>query len=273
MRLPGKRAKAPERLVGGDDAGDATCDAFLDGRLKIHQPRSGPRTGIDALFLAAAVPIRSGRSESVLEAGTGCGVVALALARRMSDLRVTGIELQGALCQLAQRNAEINHLSERVRFIEGDTDAPRSRLEAQGLVLESFDHVAANPPFHTEGSARESQLPAKTRAHMAKAGALDRWIRFLTAMAAPHGSLTLIHRADALPSLLAQLEGRFGGITVFPLYPHSGEPAGRIIVQGIKGSRAPFRIESGMVLHDEKGRYTREAERVLREGAGIDLSA
>jgi tRNA1(Val) A37 N6-methylase TrmN6 len=273
MTLQGKRAKAPEGLVGKDDAGAATCDAFLGGRLKIHQPRSGPRTGIDAVFLAAAIPSRHGRSESVLEAGTGCGVVALALAKRIEDVRVTGIELQGALCKLAQRNAETNNLVKRVSFIEGDMDAPRSQLEAQGLMLESFDHVAANPPFHTVGNARESQLPAKTRAHMAKAGALDRWIRFLTAMAAPHGSLTLIHRADALPSLLAQLEGRFGALTVFPLYPHKGDPAGRIIVQGVKGSRAPFKIASGMVLHDEKGCYTPEAERVLREGVALDLSA
>ena len=273
MTLPGKRVKAPEREVAAGDVGAATCDAFLGGQLKIHQPRSGPRTAIDALFLAAAVPAQEGRSETVLEAGTGCGVVALALARRVADVRVTGIELQGALCRLALRNAEFNHLSERVRFIEGDMDAPRSRLEAQGLMLGSFEHVVANPPFHTEGLGRKPRQPATTRAHMAKAGALDRWIRFLTAMAAPRGSLTLIHRADALPSLLAQLDGRFGGITVFPLFPHMGEPAGRIIVQGVKGSRAPFRIGSGMVLHDEEGGYTPEAEHVLREGAAIDLSA
>lgn len=269
----------PDKLVETDSlaaapplTGATTCDAFIGGRIKVRQPKSGPRAGIDAVFLAAAVPVREGGGESALDAGTGCGVVALALAQRIGDLRVTGIELQGTLCRLAEQNAQINDLDERVRILEADIRAPHGQLERLGLTLESFDQVAANPPFNTEGLARKSRQPAKTRAHMAKAGALGCWIRFLTAMAAPHGSLTLIHRADALPRLLSHLEGRFGALGVFPLFPHAGEPASRVIVQGVKGSRAPLKLCSGLVLHDAQGRYTRQADEVLRKGQALNLA-
>jgi len=42
--------------AGTDCKPKTTRDSFLDGRLTILQPVSGPRAAIDALFLAAAVP-------------------------------------------------------------------------------------------------------------------------------------------------------------------------------------------------------------------------
>ena len=271
MRSPAKPATPSEFGVEPHPAEGSTCDAFLGGKLKIHQPAAGPRAGIDAVFLAASVPALAGANQTALEAGTGCGVVALALASRVEGLHVTGIELQSNLCHLAKRNAELNGLGSRLHFVEADMSAPRERLEGLGLRLESFDHVIANPPFHTEGLARKPQQAAKTRAHMAKAGALQRWIRFLTAMAAPHATVTLIHRADALLGVLAELEGRFGAITVFPLFPHADEPANRIIVQGVKGSRAPLKLCAGMILHDAEGCYTEAAEKVLRGGERLTM--
>ena len=273
MSLPDRSVKhSSAPALAGEPAG-TTCDAILAGKLKIYQPKSGPRAGIDAVFLAAAVPATGKNGEHALEVGSGCGVVALALAGRVEGVQVTGLELQTELCQLAERNASANGLGDRVHIVREDMQAPRERLEALGLGLERFDHVIANPPFNTEGQARKCSEPAKTRAHMARAGALDRWIRFLTAMAVPHGCLTMIHRADALASLLELLDGRFGALSVFPLFPHANEPASRIIVQGIKGSRAPLNLSAGLVLHDAGGGYTRDAERVLRDGRALVLMA
>jgi tRNA1(Val) A37 N6-methylase TrmN6 len=100
---------------------------------------------------------------------------------------------------------------------------------------------------------------------------LAAWVRFFAAMAAPDALLTLIHRPDCLAELLRLLEGRFGGVTVFPLFPKRGEPALRIIVQARKGSRAGLSLLSGIVLHEADGSYTQSAERVLREGDALDL--
>lgn len=102
-------------------------------------------------------------------------------------------------------------------------------------------------------------------------GALEAWIRFLATVAAPKGRLTLIHQPRALPQLLALLDRRFGGVTIFPLFPKAGEPATRIIVQAEKGSRAALRLLAGLVLHDGDGHYTAKAEGVLRSGEALDL--
>lgn len=261
-------ASAPEA-----GAGPATsCDAFLDGRFRAHQPRRGPRAGIDALFLAAAVPAAEGRAQAALEAGTGSGVAALALAARVGDVRVTGVEVQPDLCALARRNAALNGMEDRLGVVEADLTGPAKALRGAGLEPEGHDHVFANPPYLTSTGARPPADSASALAYAAGPEALERWARFLAAMAAPGGTATLIHRADALDALLAALKPRFGGLHVFPLFPREDAPAGRVLVQGIKGSRAPLVLARGLVLHDAAGAYTRQAEAVLRGGEALALA-
>lgn len=251
-------------------AGDTTRDGFLDGKITIIQPKSGPRGAIDALFLAASVPAKAG--ERALDMGAGTGIVGIAMAWRVPGLDVTCIERQADLCGLAEENLTINGLADRARIVRADITAPASSLQSDGLMLESFHHLAANPPFFVEGAARTPREPAKAQSHIAKPGAFAAWIRFAAAMAAPRGTLTLIHRPEALSDILTEMEGRFGGLKVLALYPARGEQASRIIVQGTKGSKAPLQLHDGLVLHEAGGRYTPRADAVLREGRTLELA-
>lgn len=254
-----------------DTTPDTTRDAFLDGRLTILQPKSGPRAAIDALFLAAAIPVEAGKAQSVLEAGIATGVASLALCARVAGVQVTGVEVQPELLELARENARLNNMQDRLMLVEADITAHSLAADNAGLSRQSFDHVMANPPYFTVETSRKSSNTAKARAYSGEAGDLEKWVGFLTAMAKPRGTVTIVHRADALGELLALLDGRFGGISVFPLFPRKDEPAKRVLVQGIKGSRAPLRLLSGMALHEADGAYTLEADAVLRHMAAIEL--
>lgn len=248
-----------------------TEDGFLGGRLVVRQPKVGPRAGLDAIMLAAAVPASAG--QRALEAGMGVGVVALALAHRVPGVEVTGIEIQSGLAGLAVDNARANGLAGRVRVVQGDVTAPAAVLERSGLGREQFAQVFANPPFYAEGEARAAAGPVKRRAHMADKDALDGWIGAMTALAAPHAVLTLIHRPAALPVILTGLAGRFGAVVVMPLYPRVGEAASRVLVQAVKGSRGALRIAPGLVLHEAAGGFTAEADDVLRHGKALRVLA
>jgi tRNA1(Val) A37 N6-methylase TrmN6 len=249
---------------------ETTADAFLGGRIEIVQYKTGHRGGSDAVFLAAAVPVRAG--ETVLDAGTGAGTAGLCLLARVPDIDVAGVEIDKSQCALARKNAERNGFSGRFSVIEADLTAPGKVLGTAGLVREGYDQVMANPPFYGKGSVRVAADASRASAHVMPDGELERWVRFLTTMAGPRATLTLIHRADSLCPLLELLKDRFGGLTIYPLFPRRDAPAARVIVQGRKNSRASTRLLPGLVLHQEGGAYTAEAEAVLRNGAALNLA-
>jgi tRNA1(Val) A37 N6-methylase TrmN6 len=248
-----------------------TDDAFLGGALQILQPRSGYRAGLDAVMLAAAVPASEGKVMRVLDLGAGIGTAGLCLARRVAAARVTLFEREPVLARLAQENAERNRLGARVRVVEGEVGLSATRLRALDLAEESFDHVMANPPFHALDAGTLPPDALKAGAHAMPEAELERWARFMARMAAPGGGVTVIHKAEALVRVLAVLDGRFGGLLVLPLYPRAGSPAHRVLVQGIKGSRAPLCLLPGFTLHGAGDAFTSEAQAILRDEGALPM--
>lgn len=251
---------------------ETTIDDFLGGRLAIEQPKHGFRSGLDAVFLAAAVAGVAGAGGRILDVGSGAGVVALACGYHCRQARVTGIEQSGDFVALAKVNASANRMEKRVHFFEGDVMAPLSRLADTEIGANQFDHVAANPPYHDVARARISPEPLKKDANAMAAGGLERWVRFMAAVARPGGTLTLIHRAEALEQVLTALERRFGSLRIFPLYPRHGAPAGRVIVQGRKASRGRLELLQGLVLHDATGAFLPAARDILMHAKALDLA-
>jgi len=240
-------------------------DALLGGRVKLLQPVEGYRVAIDPVLLAAAVPAVS--DDTVLDIGCGVGAAALCLAARVPGSRITGIEMQRELVRLAGENASRNNFADRVAIMAGDIHHPPPRLEPGG-----FAHVMANPPYMEAAAASPPPLPAKAAATVEGAADLASWARFALAMVRPRGSITFIHRADRLEHLLAQFAGRAGGIVVLPLWPGAGKLAKRVIVHARKDVATPTRLLPGMMLHEADGRFTREADAVLRDAKAIDFS-
>lgn len=248
-----------------------TDDAFLGGRIRLLQPGKGVRAGIDAVFLAAAVPAAAG--DHVLEAGIGSGAASLCLAARVPGLRLTGVELNAEAAALARTNAERNGFGAALAVIEADVTDRAGVLAAAGVKPDSFEHVMANPPFFEPDRGHASPLPGKAAAHIHAegAGGLAAWITCLVRSVRPRGTLTLVHRPDALADILNGLAGRAGNVTLCPLFPRADAPAHRVLVQAVKASRAPFRLLPGLVLQDADGKYCAGAEAVLRHGEAFDL--
>jgi tRNA1(Val) A37 N6-methylase TrmN6 len=170
---------------------------------------------------------------------------------------------------LAQKNILRNGFGGRVQIVAGDITAPfgllapANRRKASAMCL---------PIRRLRNGRCTSRRAQKRRAHVAAKGDLARWAGFLAACAAAKGGMTMIHQPGALPELLKLFQGRFGALTVFPLFPREGAPAIRILIQGVKGSRAPLRLLNGMVLHDAAGAFTPAAQAILREGERLTMA-
>ncbi len=241
-----------------------TEDRILGGRLRLRQPVSGYRVGIDPVFLAAAAPAReAGRA---LDLGCGVAAAGLCLAWRQPGLQITGLEIQPALAELATGNARLNGMGDRLNIVAGDLLCAPSPV-ASG----SFDIVLANPPFHIAGHASAPKEPGRAQGHVEGEADLGAWIARALDFAAPSGMLVMIHKPERLGEILALLEGRAGAIDLFPLWAGAAKPARRILLRAKKGSAAPLSLHRGLVLHEADGRYTDAAEAVLRDGGALDI--
>jgi tRNA1(Val) A37 N6-methylase TrmN6 len=246
-----------------------TEDAFLGGRLRILQPATGYRAGIDAVLLAASITAAPGQSLEILDCGSGVGTVGLCVAARCADARVTLIEREPALLDLANRNIARNALDIRVCAVPGDITAPAMSSAAPRLTPESFDHILANPPFHDAAGGTQASDPLKQASHAMPATALDAWARFAARMAKPGARVTMIHKAEALPAICTALQDRFGALTITPIHPYIDRAAIRVLVSGIKASRAPLTLHPPIVLHGADGAFSPYVSQILRQGAPL----
>lgn len=240
-----------------------TEDGFLDGRLRLCQPRAGHRAGSEAVLLAAVVDPPPGAD--VLEVGCGSGAASLCLAWRRPDLALVGLELQPDLAELARLNARRNGIEARFTVHCGDLRAPPPALRPG-----SFDAVFANPPFFAS-TAPHAPAPARALARTECGARLADWIAFSLRMLRPRGTLTLVHRAARLDDVMAALHGRAGDLTIFPLWPMADRPAKHVLLRARKDGRGPLQLTPGLVLHEPDGRFTAAASRLLREGAALSL--
>ena len=247
-----------------------TRDTLLGGQVVLWQPAEGYRAAIDPVLLAAAVEARVGAK--VLDLGCGVGTIALCLMARYPKISVAGLEIEATLVALARRNAVENRVSENFQAYQGSV-APLAQGSlggsslASGIEAGGFDIVVSNPPYLEAGQASLSPDLTKRAADVESTADLETWIGVASRALKPKGALALIHRADRLDHILALLRGRFGGITIHPLWPKQGVPAKRVIIRARKGTASPTRLEPGTVLHQTDGQYTDAARMVLSGGA------
>lgn len=230
--------------------------------MRLRQKADGYRAGMDAALLAAACDAMPG--QRVLEPGCGVGGALLAAATRRPEAMFQGVERDSVAAALADENAALNGLSDRVAIVEGDVEAG-----FRALSLPVFDAVMANPPFFDDPAALRAPSPAKSGAWMADGG-LKAWTGFCLKAVREGGTITLIHRADRLADILALLAPKAGSFRIRPIAPFADAPAKRVIVRAVKTGKAPLVLLPPLVLHDrEGGKHSAQAEAILRGDAAL----
>ncbi|MCA0405905.1 MAG: methyltransferase [Proteobacteria bacterium] len=239
-----------------------TEDTLLGGTLRLRQRAKGHRAGSDAVLLAAAAPQGA---QTMADLGAASGAVGLMAALLRPHARVSLLEQEAALVALAQENIALNALQTRIEARAVDA----FRLGGETDLREHFDAVLTNPPFFETGATRISPEPGRASAHH-MTGDLHRWISGVLTLLKPKGELVMIHRADHLDAVLGACTGRFGAITLRFVHPRAGEPASRLLISGIKGSRAPLSVLPPLVLHEGEA-FTPLADALHKGQAALSM--
>jgi tRNA1(Val) A37 N6-methylase TrmN6 len=247
---------------------ELTEDAFLEGRLRLRQPKSGHRAGHDAMLLAAATAARAG--DRVVDFGAGIGAAGLALAARVPGIRLVLVEIDEVLAELARGNAALNTIEANI--IAMDLASGAQAFAGAGLAPDSADVVLMNPPFND--SKRHRPSPDKNRevAHVAAAATLEVWIHAARRILKSGGVLTLIWRADGLGQVLAALDRGFGSLAILPVHGNAATTAIRVLVRAVKGGRAPTALYPGLLLNDESGLPNKQVQDIVAGRGALPLA-
>ena len=247
---------------------DITEDAFLGGQLLLKQRRTGHRAGHDAILLAAATEARIG--DRVVDFGAGVGTAGLALARRIPGIRLSLVEIDPELAQLARANAAANAIPAEAIVLDVTADA--QAFADHGLVPDSVDAVLMNPPFNDPARHRGSPDQMRHTAHVASEETLHAWVHAARRILRSNGALTLIWRADGIADVMAALSRGFGSLSILPVHGEAGKPAIRVLVRAVKGGRAPTRLLPGLMLNDESVVPKKEVKDILEGRAALPLA-
>jgi tRNA1(Val) A37 N6-methylase TrmN6 len=248
---------------------EVSDDGFLNGRLKLLQPKRGHRFGGDAALLVAAARSVMEERAAVADFGSGVGPVGLGLARFGAGT-VALVEIDPALAAIAAQNAVRNGFGETARAVVCDVASLCRPGAPHEVSPESLDLVAANPPFDDAGRFRASPDASKALAHRDD-GLFCAWTSAAARALKDGGVFVVIQRPEALAEILAALDQEFGDIHIKPIQPKDGAPAARVLVSARKSGRGPLALLPPLVMHGADGRFTPEADAAQRGEAVIRL--
>jgi release factor glutamine methyltransferase len=164
------------------------CREFWSLPLRVTPDVLVPRPETETL-VEVALRLLPDRESAVriLDVGTGCGAIALALAKERPKARITATDISGPALAVARHNAEELGFENRIRFLAGDGFEP-----VRG---ECFDLIASNPPYlaHCEAPALPPELTHEPREALFAGGEGTELLRRIA-----HGAWDLLEEGGTL---------------------------------------------------------------------------
>ena len=110
---------------------------FAFKQFTVRHDRCAMKVGTDGVLLGAWTDLS--HSRRILDIGTGTGLIALMLAQRCMDARITAIDLDSAAVEQAQENIQASPWKDRIEALQQDicTYPPNG----------TFDTIVSNPPY------------------------------------------------------------------------------------------------------------------------------
>lgn len=145
------------------------------------------KVGTDGVLLGAWCGVEGCRT--VLDVGTGSGLIALMIAQRCPEAHVTALDIVPEAVAEAAENAAASPWSDRITVMEADFN----RAVADRL-LPRYDLIVSNPPYFTTAIKSPEAARAVAR-HGAGLGYAD-ILRNASALLNPGGRVALVSPAD-----------------------------------------------------------------------------
>lgn len=234
-------------------------DQLLNGYKIIQDPQRF-QFGIDAVLLADFALTGTGFKDSVIDLGTGTGIIPLLMQWARKDGTFTGLEIQKGSAEMAARSVELNCLQEKIRIVEGDV-----KKVSELFTKHSFNVVTSNPPYMINEHGHQNPGDAKAIARHEVLCTLEDIVAAADYLLLPHGKFFMIHRPFRLPEIFFALQKHnLEPKRMRLVHPFSDKEPNMVLIEARKNAKPRLEIESPLVVRNADGEYTNEINEIYR---------
>ncbi|MEI6141996.1 MAG: methyltransferase [Mariniphaga sp.] len=217
---------------------------FQFKQFRIEQRRAAMKVGTDGVLLGAWTPIED--SHTILDVGTGTGLVALMLAQRSKSV-IDALEIDQLASDEARFNFKQSVWYDRLHCIQGDFN-----IFAKDSTT-SYDLIVSNPPFFV--NSLKTKDPSLSIARHSETLTFEQLITGAKLRLVPSGCLCVIIPLQSCPEF--KETSRISGFYLrkqTTVIPKIGKPAKRALLAFSLQKCYP--IVDELIILDSNGLYT-----------------
>jgi len=216
--------------------------------------------GVDAVLLAWFAEVRTG--ESVLDIGTGTGIVPLLMDARYDCGTYTGLDIQPEMIEMANRSCKLNGVTDHIQMVAGDLKET-SAIFGKGR----FDVVTTNPPYMKAGTGIQNPDISKNIARHEILMTLDDLIRESAKVLKDKGRFYMVHRPSRLPGILEKMSlYHLAPEEIKMVHPSAGKEATMVLVSAVKGGKNMVRVTAPLFIYEGPNTYSQEIKDIYGDG-------
>lgn len=233
----------------------------LKNGYKILQDSERFQFGIDAVLLADYASKSLKEKESVIDLGTGTGIIPLLMVNKCETAAFTGLEVQKESAEMAARSVAMNELEGQIQIVHGDLKEAGSLFPRH-----SFNVVTCNPPYMIDAHGRSNEQDALTIARHEVLCTLEDVVTAADYLLASHGSFFMIHRPFRLPEIFSSLEKHKMEMKRMRLiYPFADKEPNMVLIEARKNAKRRLTIEPPLIVRNDDGVYTIEVQDIYNK--------
>ena len=203
--------------------------------------------GMDAVLLSGFA--WAGPGESVLDLGTGTGIIPLLMEAKTQAGHLTGLEIQEESADMARRSVALNGLAGKIDIVTGDI------REAGGIFASaSFDVITCNPPYMISDHGLVSPHRPKAIARHEILCTLEDVVSQSASLLKPGGHFYMVHRPFRLAEIITALAShRLEPKRMRFVYPFVDREPNMVLIEAVRGGRPRMQVEKPLIVYQETG--------------------
>lgn len=224
--------------------------------LKLLQKKDGFCFGVDAVLLSHFAQVS--KNNTVIDLGTGTGIIAVLLAAKRELRMVTGLEIQPEMAEMAARSVKLNGLENKVEIVCGDIKEAVRLFGAS-----SFDAVISNPPYMGKGDGLLNPADIKAVARHEILCTLEDVVSTAARLLRPGGRFSMVHRPQRLADIIFLMRSNALEPKLLQfVHPSPGKKPNLILISGTRNGNPELKVQEPLYIYDSEGNYSKEIDEI-----------